>query len=92
MCGEHEYCSVFLPAEERTVTILSEDLEPVVPEEGDRVMILTGDHIGSAGRLHTLFHYAKEALIQLDSGANTLVRLTNLAKYRPDENTDPFRS
>ena len=92
MCGEREYCSVFLPAEERTVTILSEDLEPVVPEEGDRVMILTGDHIGSAGRLHTLFHYAKEALIQLDSGANTLVRLTNLAKYRPDENTDPFRS
>ncbi len=80
VCGEREYCSVFLPAEERTVTILSEDLEPVVPEEGDQVMILSGDEIGFTGRLHTLFHYVGEALIQLDSGAITLVQLTNLAK------------
>ena len=41
-------CSVFLPDEDRTVSIAAEHLQPVQPSRGDRVKVIMG-------KLHTFF-------------------------------------
>ena len=36
-------CSVFLPAEDRTVSIAADHLQPVQPSRGDRVKVIMGE-------------------------------------------------
>ena len=37
-------CSVFLPAEDRTVSIAADHLQPVQPSRGDRVKVIMGKY------------------------------------------------
>ena len=49
-------CSVFLPDEDRTVSIAAEHLQPVQPSRGDRVKVIMG-------KLHTLLQSLKKYFI-----------------------------
>lgn len=44
-------CGVFLPQEDRTITIASDQLEPVIPKVGDDVKVIMGDDRESVGKL-----------------------------------------
>lgn len=47
-------CSVFLPQEDRSVSVESVRLEPVQPEPGDDFKVIMGDDRESTGKLQTL--------------------------------------
>ena len=49
-------CSVFLPDEDRTVSIAAEHLQPVQPSRGDRVKVIMG-------KLHTFLQSLPEDII-----------------------------
>lgn len=44
-------CSVFLPIEDRSVSVASEQLEPILPSQNDEFKVITGDDRESTGKL-----------------------------------------
>lgn len=47
-------CSVYLPAEERTVAVESDQLEPIAPQAGDHFKVITGEDRESIGVVHSV--------------------------------------
>jgi len=73
-------CSLFLPAEDRVVTVAGELLEPVVPQRRDRVKIILGEERESCGQLLSIDH--QEGVVKLDSGDVRMFQLRYLCKMK----------
>lgn len=59
-------CSVFLPKEDRVVSILSSNLEPVEPQQGQMVKVISGDDKEQTGRLLSIDHGSY--IVEIKSG------------------------
>ncbi|KAL9705559.1 hypothetical protein quinque_009077 [Culex quinquefasciatus] len=76
-------CSVFLPEEDRVVTVLSNNLEPVVPTvAGDRFKVIFGDERETLGEFLSLSSN-KEAIVSIN-GKKKLLPLNYLCKVKLD--------
>lgn len=69
-------CTVFLPEEDRTVSISCEHLEPVVPMHGDAVKVIMGEDREAIGQLISID--TTEGVVRLGSGSNEEVKLLAL--------------
>jgi transcription elongation factor SPT5 len=74
-------CSVFLPDEDRVVTVVSENLEPVMPKSGDHFKMIFGDDRETQGVL--ISAEGKEAMV-LMNGKHALLPLNHLCKMKSD--------
>lgn len=72
--------SVYLPSEDRVVTINSEHLEPVTPAAGERIKVIYGDQYREAtGTLLSVD--GLEGVVTLDDGAGVkLINITHLCR------------
>jgi transcription elongation factor SPT5 len=75
-------CSVFLPAEDRVVTVLSENLEPVEPSVGDHFKVILGEERETTGTFISLSG-GKEGFVSIN-GKNKLFPLNFLCKMKSD--------
>ncbi|XP_063989412.1 transcription elongation factor SPT5-like [Diachasmimorpha longicaudata] len=73
-------CSVFLPAEDRVVNLLCEQLEPVVPTHGDRVKVVLGESREAVGTLLSID--TQEGVVKLASGEVAMLQLRYLCKMK----------
>lgn len=73
-------CSLFLPAEDRVVTVPGELLEPVVPARRDRVKIILGEDRESTGQLLSIDNL--EGVVKLDGGDVRMYQLRFLCKMK----------
>ena len=74
-------CSVFLPAEDRVVTVAGELLEPVVPVRQDKIKIILGEERESIGTLLSIDN--QEGVVKLETQEVRLFLLRYLCKYKP---------
>lgn len=71
-------CSVFLPEEDRSVSVVSQHLEPVMPTSRDDIIkVIQGEHRESTGKV---LEMATEALVLLDGQRATYIPSVNLCK------------
>lgn len=76
-------CSVFLPAEDRTVSIAADHLQPVQPSRGDRVKVIMGDDRDSTGSLLSID--SQEGVVKLDQNGDVkMLQLKYLCKLKDD--------
>ncbi|KAG1712147.1 Transcription elongation factor SPT5 [Nymphon striatum] len=73
-------CSVFLPKEDRVMNIMSEHLEPVTPERGDKVKVVLGEERESTGDLLSIDN--QEGVVKLDHGDIKMLQLRYLCKMK----------
>lgn len=57
-------CSVYLPAEDRTVAVKSDHLEPIPPGLGDSFKVIMGDDRESVGVVHQIDGH--KAIVQIN--------------------------
>lgn len=57
-------CSVYLPAEDRTVAVKSDHLEPIPPGPGDSFKVIMGDDRESIGIVHRIEGH--KAIVQIN--------------------------
>lgn len=76
--------SVFLPDEDRTVSIPPEHLQPVVPVRGNKVKVIMGDDRESTGTLLAID--TQEGVVKLDqSGDVKMLQMKYLCKMKADD-------
>jgi transcription elongation factor SPT5 len=75
-------CSVFLPEEDRVVNVLSEQLEPVVPQRGDQVKVILGEDREAVGTLLSIDN--NEGVVKLGPDDVKMLQLRFLCKMKPD--------
>ncbi|XP_046987782.1 transcription elongation factor SPT5 [Schistocerca americana] len=73
-------CSVFLLQEDRTVNILAEHLEPVLPQQGDRVKVILGEEREAVGKLISIDN--QDGVVKVESGDVKMLQLRFLCKLR----------
>ncbi|KAK8739948.1 hypothetical protein OTU49_003279, partial [Cherax quadricarinatus] len=73
-------CSVFLPEEERVVNFSCETLEPITPEQGDRVKVIFGEEREQTGNLLSIDH--NEGVVKLDHADVKMLQLRYLCKMK----------
>jgi len=71
-------CSVFLPAEDRTVNIVQEQLEPVVPQMDDNVKVIMGEDREAVGKLLSIDN--QEGVVEIQNGEVKMLQLRYLCK------------
>lgn len=78
-------CSVFLPDEDRVMTLSAEFLQPVVPSRGDKVKVILGDEDkDQTGQLLSID--SQEGVVKLDhSGDVKMLQLKYLCKMKSDD-------
>jgi len=77
-------CSVFLPDEDRTVSIAAEHLQPVQPSRGDRVKVIMGEDRDSTGSLLSID--SQEGVVKLDQNGDVkMLQLKYLCKLKDEE-------
>lgn len=69
---------MFLPDEDRTVNILQEHLEPVVPQQGDQVKVILGEDRESMGQLLSID--TQEGVVALHTGEVKMLQLRYLCR------------
>lgn len=74
-------CAVFLPAEDRVVNLVCEQLEPVVPTRGDKVKVVLGENREAVGTLISIDN--QEGVVQLSTGEVDMLHLRFLCKMKP---------
>ena len=74
-------CAVFLPAEDRVVNLVCEQLEPVVPTRGDRVKVILGEDREAVGTLISIDN--QEGVVQMTTGELGMLHLRFLCKMKP---------
>lgn len=74
-------CAVFLPAEDRVVNLVCEQLEPVVPTRGDRVKVVLGEEREAVGTLISIDN--QEGVVKLTSEQICMFNLRVLCKMKP---------
>lgn len=75
-------CSVFLPEEDRVVSVVSENLEPVLPQNKDHFKMIYGDDREITGTVISK-DGLKDALVMIN-GAKKLIPLHHLCKMKQD--------
>jgi transcription elongation factor SPT5 len=76
-------CSVFLPDEDRTVSIAAEHLQPVQPSRGDKVKVIMGEDRDSTGSLLSID--SQEGVVKLDQNGDVkMLQLKYLCKMKED--------
>lgn len=75
-------CSVFLPQEDRSVSIECEQLEPVLPNVNDEFKVIFGDHRDTTGRIIDI--ELSNCVCKLSTGNTIYMPLRNLCKIKPD--------
>lgn len=74
-------CAVFLESEDRTVSVLGEHLEPVLPQRGDRVKFLVGEDREATGQLLSID--SQEGVVKMDASDEIkMIPLNYLCKMR----------
>lgn len=73
-------CAVFLPAEDRVVNLLCEQLEPVVPSPGDQVKVVVGEEREAVGVLLSIDN--QEGVVKLNTDAVKMLHLRFLCKMK----------
>lgn len=73
-------CAVFLPAEDRVVNLVCEQLEPVAPNHGDRVKVIIGEEREAVGTLLSIDN--QEGVVKLDIGELKMLQLKYLCKMK----------
>ncbi|XP_015121054.1 transcription elongation factor SPT5 [Diachasma alloeum] len=73
-------CAVFLPAEDRVVNLVCEQLEPVVPTHGDRVKVVLGEEREAVGTLLSID--TQEGVVKLTTGELKMLQLRYLCKMK----------
>uniref|UniRef100_A0A1B6GUV3 Spt5 C-terminal domain-containing protein n=1 Tax=Cuerna arida TaxID=1464854 RepID=A0A1B6GUV3_9HEMI len=77
-------CSVFLPDEDRTVSISCEQLEPVIPAWPNPVKVILGEDKERTGDLLSIDN--QEGVVKLDGDEVKMLQLRYLCKYnRPGQ-------
>lgn len=76
-------CSVFLPDEDRTVSIAAEHLQPVQPTRGNKVKVILGEDRDSTGLLLSID--SQEGVVKLDNNGDVkMLQLKYLCKIKDD--------
>jgi len=76
-------CSVFLPDEDRTVSIAAEHLQPVQPTRGTKVKVILGEDRDSTGLLLSID--SQEGVVKLDQNGDVkMLQLKYLCKIKDD--------
>ena len=76
-------CSVFLPDEDRTVSIAPDHLAPVQPTRNNKVKVIMGEDRESTGTLLSID--SQEGVVKLDqSGDVKMLQLKYLCKMKAD--------
>lgn len=73
-------CSVSLTKEDRTVNILSEHLEPIVPRQGDQVKVILGEEREAVGTLLSIDTH--EGVVKLESDDVKMLQLRFLCRMK----------
>ncbi|KAJ9580689.1 hypothetical protein L9F63_024134, partial [Diploptera punctata] len=73
-------CSVFLPEEDRVVNIVSEHLEPIVPQRSDQVKVIHGEDREAVGQLLSIDN--QEGVVKLTSGEVKMLQLRYLCRMK----------
>ncbi|KAK0085563.1 hypothetical protein PV325_004872 [Microctonus aethiopoides] len=73
-------CAVFLPAEDRVVNLICEQLEPVIPTQGDRVKVVIGEDREAVGILLSIDN--QEGVVKLNTGEIKMLHLRFLCKMK----------
>ncbi|XP_008545708.1 transcription elongation factor SPT5 [Microplitis demolitor] len=73
-------CSVFLPAEDRVVNLICDQLEPVLPIHGDRVKVILGEDREAVGNLLSIDN--QEGVVKLTTGELKMLHLRFLCKMK----------
>lgn len=76
-------CVVFLPAEDRTVNIVSDQLEPVIPQAKDHIKVIDGNYRDTVGELLSIDNH--EGVISAVGGKVHLIPLKSLCKLAKDK-------
>mgnify|MGYP000895620962 CR=1 FL=1 len=77
------FTNVFLPKEDRCVSVPSNELQPVLPSKsGDSFRIINGEHRDLTGYLVTMD--GNECFVKLHNGGNIIVSKTDLCKLKPE--------
>jgi transcription elongation factor SPT5 len=71
-------CTLFLPEEDKVISVASEHLEPVLPDKGDRVKVIIGDEREFTGNLLSID--GLEGVVKLDRGNLSMCPLNYLCK------------
>ncbi|KAG8235707.1 hypothetical protein J437_LFUL016326 [Ladona fulva] len=71
-------CSVFLLEEDRTVNIVSDHLEPIVPQRGDQVKVIMGEDKEAIGRLLSIDN--QEGVVKLNPNEVKMLQLRFLCR------------
>ncbi|XP_055640225.1 transcription elongation factor SPT5 [Toxorhynchites rutilus septentrionalis] len=75
-------CSVFLPEEDRVLSVLYQNLQPVVPGPGDRFKVIFGDERETTGEFLSMSS-SKEAFVSIN-GNKKLMPLNYLCRIKTD--------
>ncbi|CAG9857576.1 unnamed protein product [Phyllotreta striolata] len=75
-------CTVFLPAEDRVVNIMSHHLDPVRPQRGDLFKVIIGEEREQTGELLSIDLH--EGVVKFKNDI-TMLPLQNLCKMRPPD-------
>ena len=73
-------CSVFLLEEDRVVNIVSEHLEPIVPQRADQVKVILGEDREAVGHLLSIDN--QEGVVKLTSGEVKMLQLRYLCRMK----------
>lgn len=76
-------CSIFLPDEDRVVSIPPEHIQPIPPVRSDKVRVIMGEERDSTGVLLSID--GLEGVVNI-GGDIKLVLMKNLCKVRADGN------
>jgi transcription elongation factor SPT5 len=73
-------CSVFLPDEDRVVNIVSEHLEPIVPQRSDQVKVIMGEDREAVGLLLSIDN--QEGVVKLTTNEVKMLQLRFLCRMK----------
>ncbi|KAK2179528.1 hypothetical protein NP493_486g02048 [Ridgeia piscesae] len=71
-------CTLYIPEEDKVVSVASEHLEPVVPQKGNRVKVIVGEERECTGSLLSID--GNEGVVKLDRGKIQMLQLTYLCR------------
>lgn len=75
-------CTLFVPEEDKVISVAGEHLEPVYPTKGDRVKVILGDEREFTGTLLSID--GVEGVVKLDRGNLSMCPLNYLCKMSKD--------
>jgi len=75
-------CTLYIPDEDKVISVASEHLEPVVPEKGDKVKVIIGEDRECTGQMLSID--GQDGVVKLDRGNISMQQLSFLCKMPRD--------